>query len=79
MLHTCLPIPQRWPLQTSGDDYELCFTAPRRNRDQIVQALDFTGVSATRIGRIVAGKGVQAFDAQGKPWHPVRPGYEHFL
>ena len=70
----------RWPLQASGgDDYELCFTAAPRNRELVVQALDFTGVPATRIGRIVAGQGVQAFDAQGKPWHPVRPGYEHFL
>ena len=70
----------RWPLQASGgDDYELCFTAAPRNRELVVQALDFTGVPATRIGRIVAGQGVQAFDAQGKPWHSVRPGYEHFL
>lgn len=69
----------RWPLQASGgDDYELCFTAAPRNRELIVQALDFAGVAGTRIGRIVNGKGVQAFDAQGTPWNPVRPGYEHF-
>ena len=68
----------RW--QTSGgDDYELCFTASPRNRESIVQALDFTDVSATRIGRIVAGQGVKAFDAEGREWQPVRSGYEHFL
>lgn len=71
--------PQRWPLQTSGDDYELCFTAPRRNRDQIVQALDFTEVYATRIGCIVAGQGVVALDAEGMPWLPPSSGYTHFL
>ena len=70
--------PQRWPLQTSGDDYELCFTAPRRNRDQIVQALDFTEVSAARIGRIVAGQGVVALDGEGAPWQPPSSGYTHF-
>ena len=70
--------PQRWPLQTSGDDYELCFTASRRNRDQIVQALDFTDVSASRIGRIVAGQGVLALDADGTPWLPASSGYTHF-
>ena len=70
----------RWSLQASGgDDYELCFTAAPRNRELIVQALDFAGVVGTRIGRTVAGSGVQAFDAEGKPWHAVRPGYEHFL
>ena len=70
---------RRWPLQASGgDDYELCFTAAPRNRELIVQALDFAGVAGARIGRIVSGQGVQAFDAQGKPWSPARQGYEHF-
>lgn len=73
-----MPAPQRWPLQTSGDDYELCFTAPRRNRDQIVQALDFTEVSATRIGRIVVGQGVVALDGKGAAWQPPSSGYTHF-
>jgi thiamine-monophosphate kinase len=73
-----LPVSRRWPLQTSGDDYELCFTASRRNREQIVQALDFTEVSATRIGRIVAGQGVLAIGAEGMPWQPASSGYTHF-
>jgi thiamine-monophosphate kinase len=70
---------QRWGWQAcGGDDYELCFTASPRNRDLIVQALDFTEVSATRIGRIVAGLGVRAFDAQAQEWRPSGRGYEHF-
>lgn len=70
---------QRWQWQASGgDDYELCFTASPRNRELIVQALDFAGVPATRIGRIVAGQGVKAFDPDGGEWQPVRSGYEHF-
>ena len=69
---------QRWTLQTSGDDYELCFTASPRNREHIVQALDFTDVSATRIGRIVAGQGAQALDSEGAPWLPASSGYTHF-
>ena len=73
------PEDMRWPLQAGGgDDYELCFTAAPRNRELIVQALDFAGVAGTRVGRIVAGKDVQAFNAQGEPWHPTRAGYEHF-
>ena len=70
---------QRWYWQASGgDDYELCFTASPRNRELVMQALDFTDVSATRIGRIVAGQGVKAFDAEGREWQPVRSGYQHF-
>ncbi len=69
----------RWPLQAcGGDDYELCFTAAPRAREMILQAMDFAGVAATRIGRIVAGQGVQALDGSGAQWHPAAPGYQHF-
>jgi thiamine-monophosphate kinase len=69
----------RWRWQASGgDDYELCFSASPRNRESIVQTLDFTDVAATLVGRIVAGQGVKAFDAEGREWQPARPGYEHF-
>lgn len=61
-----------------GDDYELCFSAAPRDRDLIVQALDLAGVDATRIGRVVAGGGVRALDAQGGEWQPRQAGYEHF-
>ncbi len=71
---------KRWRWQAcGGDDYELCFTASPRDRESIVQALDFTDVSATRIGRIVAGQGVRAFDAEMQEWQPPSRGYEHFL
>ena len=74
-----MPASRRWPLQTGGDDYELCFTASPHHREQIVQALDFTEVPATRVGRIVAGQGVVAFDAEGTPWQPASSGYTHFM
>ena len=71
---------RRWSWQAcGGDDYELCFTASSRNRELIVQALDFTDVSATRIGRVVVGQGVRAFDADAQEWQPPNRGYEHFL
>ena len=71
---------QYWHWQASGgDDYELCFTASPRNRELVTQALDFADVSVTRIGRIVAGQGVKAFDADGREWKSVRSGYQHFL
>jgi thiamine-monophosphate kinase len=69
----------RWPWQASGgDDYELCFVASPQRAEQVRQALDFVGVAGARIGRIVAGQGVQALDAQGASWQAPRDGYDHF-
>ena len=61
-----------------GDDYELCFTASPRLRDEIVDAMASVEVRATRIGSIVAGQGVRALDDSGNPWQPPRRGYDHF-
>lgn len=69
----------RWPWQAAGgDDYELCFTAAPRLRDEIQRALDFAETPGTRIGRIVAGSGVKALDAEGNEWQPPRLGFKHF-
>ena len=62
-----------------GDDYELCFTAPAQRRDEVAQTLNDAQAQGTRIGRIVAGQGVKAFDAEGSEWRPSRAGYTHFL
>lgn len=72
------PAQRRHCQASGGDDYELCFTASPRNRELVIQALDFTDVSATRIGRIVGGQGVRALGPDGKEWLPSRSGYEHF-
>jgi len=63
---------------TGGDDYELCFTAPERMRPEVERASRESGTDVARIGRIVAGGGVVAFDADGQAWAPPRPGYVHF-
>ncbi|WP_379653849.1 thiamine-phosphate kinase [Pseudoxanthomonas sp. UC19_8] len=69
----------RWAWQAGGgDDYELCFTAAPTRADEVQAALDFAGVPVARIGRIVAGQGVQALDAAGAPWQAPRVGYDHF-
>jgi len=61
-----------------GDDYELCFTAPAGARERIAGLAPAHDLCFTRIGRIVAGAGVQALDADGQPWQPARRGYDHF-
>ncbi len=62
-----------------GDDYELCFTAPKTARLAVESALFACDVPATRIGRITADAGlVVLHDADGAEWSPPRRGYEHF-
>ncbi|MEL1265937.1 thiamine-phosphate kinase [Pseudoxanthomonas putridarboris] len=63
---------------TGGDDYELCFTAPGTARERIAALADALDLRFTRIGRIVAGEGVQAIAAHGATWQPPRHGYDHF-
>ena len=70
---------QRHALQAAGgDDYELCFTAPAGSLDDIARLAAQAGTAVTWIGRIVAGEGVQVFDADGQAWSPSKVGYEHF-
>jgi thiamine-monophosphate kinase len=66
-------------LQASGgDDYELCFSAPVHVRESIDALAARTATAITRIGRMTAGEGVRALDADGGQWHPPRTGYMHF-
>ncbi len=61
-----------------GDDYELCFTAPHAAAGDLLGALAHSGCATTRIGRIVAGKGVRVHDASGNPIAVPHGGWEHF-
>ncbi|HUH91348.1 MAG TPA: thiamine-phosphate kinase [Lysobacter sp.] len=72
-------LPQRRVLQAAGgDDYELCFSAPVRVRESIDALAARTATAITCIGRVIAGEGVRALDADGGQWHPPRTGYTHF-
>jgi thiamine-monophosphate kinase len=61
-----------------GDDYELCFTAPDALASDLLRDLADSGCGATRIGRIVAGAGVDVRDANENPLSVPRAGWEHF-
>ena len=64
---------------TGGDDYELCFTAPKTARPAVEDAMRACDVPATRIGRITADAGnIVMRDAAGATWSPSRAGYVHF-
>jgi thiamine-monophosphate kinase len=60
-----------------GDDYELCFTAPPSRAPQIEAALEGTGVTAKRIGQLVAGRDVVC-TREGEAFTPPARGYSHF-
>ena len=62
----------------SGDDYELCFSAPvgmRRRINNIAAGMDYP---VTRIGSIVAGDGIRFILEDGSEYLLKRHGYEHF-
>lgn len=60
-------------LLTGGDDYELCFTAPSRHGAAIAGAAADLGLACTRIGRVLAGRGVTCAG-----FVPRAAGYQHF-
>ncbi|SCY59266.1 thiamine-phosphate kinase [Nitrosospira sp. Nl5] len=65
-------------LLAGGDDYELCFTAPRETRGGIEILAREQLVPLSRIGRIGEGEGLVVLDAAGKTVTLETKGYDHF-
>lgn len=63
---------------SGGDDYELCFTAHRDQRTAIDQVGRDSSVAMTRIGKIVADKGIICVDHSGAEVTVAGGGYSHF-
>jgi thiamine-monophosphate kinase len=61
-----------------GDDYELCFTAPRAHHAKVQDISRVLGVPLTRIGKIVAGCECDVRDASGNQIKLESSGYDHF-
>lgn len=62
----------------SGDDYELCFTAPPGSGTALAGIAGKTGVAMTRIGEITAGDRVRWLRGDGSEFRPGAGGYQHF-
>jgi thiamine-monophosphate kinase len=60
-----------------GDDYELCFTAPREQAAAVAAALNDSATPFTRIGELVAGNEVVCCRG-GRPVALTVSGYTHF-
>lgn len=63
---------------TSGDDYEIAFTAPVAKRDSVLAAAKTAGVAVSEIGRVEAGEGVVLLDGQGAAIPLEKRGFTHF-
>jgi len=61
-----------------GDDYELCFTAPKRHDDRIVALRDTLNIPITRIGSINSTNQLRLLDGYGKEVDFDESGYDHF-
>ncbi|MBU0687899.1 MAG: thiamine-phosphate kinase [Gammaproteobacteria bacterium] len=61
-----------------GDDYELCFTAPLAQREEIMALADPLHLPLTRIGSIVSGQGCKLRAANGNVIQIEKEGYDHF-
>ena len=65
-------------LLAGGDDYELCFTAPRSAMPRIDAIARELALPLTCIGEIVAGAGLVVRDAQGIALPSLPRAFDHF-
>ena len=61
-----------------GDDYQLCFSAPPDRQTAILDLSRRTGTLVTRIGSIVADKGLWMLHPDGHKTPVESRGYRHF-
>ncbi len=69
-------------LLSGGDDYELCFTAPRSRQSAVLRASARSRTPVTCIGRIIKAPsgavGVAVMDGDGLPLRIAQRGFDHF-
>lgn len=61
----------------SGEEYELCFTVPKRLEGAFIRALAHTHTPITCIGEIYSGEGIEVM-WQNNPVNWALPGWDHF-
>lgn len=63
---------------SGGEDYELCFTAHRYDREKIGDCVKKCGIAVTRIGIVTSSLGVTAVTMDGTPYSAQAKGFNHF-
>ncbi|HOZ67647.1 MAG TPA: thiamine-phosphate kinase, partial [Burkholderiaceae bacterium] len=61
-----------------GDDYELLFTAPSKQRQAVLAAASSADTKITRIGQIQAEAGLRLVDANGHMVPNDFASFDHF-
>ncbi len=61
-----------------GDDYELCFTAPKTQRAKIEKLSLCMSLPLTPIGHVTIASGCIVHAQNGQPIHLEKSGYDHF-
>jgi thiamine-monophosphate kinase len=63
---------------SGGDDYELCFTAPKQKHREIVNLSKQLALPLSCIGRITGGSGLIVSAENGDPINFKETGFDHF-
>ncbi len=63
---------------TGGDDYELCFAAPRSRRQAVMRAAQMADTMVTRIGFLESRPGLRFVDANDMPLKFSYQSFDHF-
>jgi thiamine-monophosphate kinase len=63
---------------SGGEDYELCFTAHRSDREKIGDCVKKCGIAVTRIGIVTSSLGVTAVNPDNTPYNAQTKGFNHF-
>lgn len=63
---------------SGGEDYELCFTAHRSDREKIIDCVKKCGIAVTRVGIVTSSPGVTAVNPDGSPYIAPTEGFNHF-
>lgn len=64
-------------LLSGGDDYEILFTAPSKNRAALKQYATKIGVRLTQVGAVVNSAGLKCFNTNGEAIVFSKTGYKH--
>jgi thiamine-monophosphate kinase len=65
-------------LLAGGDDYELCFTAAAKAREDIAAIARDVDVPVARIGTVTAGDALVVRDERGTPMATLPRSFDHF-
>ena len=65
-------------LLAGGDDYELCFTAPRAMQARVDGVAASLGVPLTAIGVVTEARGLVVTDEHGAPLARLPRAFDHF-